>query len=123
MSVNPLLEIRRRLLEDMINFMKADEDAPEINHDCGYTHADVERCAGIIDAYLMALNSISNADQPEILRLVHQIVDRLNSLNDACDGCLIETDQREDLCALILTAAKNAGLESDDDITEQWREW
>jgi hypothetical protein len=40
------------------------------------------------------------------------------------DGCFIETDQREQLCPLIIAAAKRAGLVSDvNDITEGWREW
>lgn len=107
----------------MIEFMAPDEDEPESNHDCGYTQADVDRCAEIVDAYLRTVNGISQPDQSEILRLVQHTVERLNTLNESCDGCLIETDQREDLCALILAAAKDAGLESDDDVTEQWREW
>jgi hypothetical protein len=32
-------------------------------------------------------------------------------------------DQREELVALILTAAAEAGLVTAEDITEQWREW
>jgi hypothetical protein len=50
-------------------------------------------------------------------------VPALNELNDRCDGCLIETDQREQLCDILIAAAKNAGLDSDEDITEAWREW
>ena len=39
-------------------------------------------------------------------------------------GGRIETDQREQLCALIITAANRAGLVSGVyDITEEWREW
>jgi hypothetical protein len=50
-------------------------------------------------------------------------VPALNELNDRCDGCLIETDQREQLCDILIAAAKNAGLDSDEDITQAWREW
>ena len=123
MSNETLLEIRSRLLTGMIDFMAPDEDAPESTDDCGYSLADVDRCAGIVDAYLRTLSEYSNADQSKILQLVQHTVEQLNTLNDSCDGCLIETDQREDLCALVLAAAKDAGLESDDDVTEQWREW
>ena len=123
MSDKTILEIRRRLLDSMIDYMEIDEDASESDHDCGYTPADVDRCAGIVDAYLSTLAGNSNADQSEILRTVQYTVEQLNKLNDACNGCLIETDQREDLCALILAAAKDAGLKSEDDVTEEWREW
>jgi hypothetical protein len=54
---------------------------------------------------------------------VKRVVLKLNKLNASCDGALIETDQREDLCELIQTAAKSAGLNSDQDATVSWREW
>lgn len=48
----------------------------------------------------------------------------LNKLNDDSDGALIETSEREQLCDIIIAAAQQAGLESDeDDITYEWREW
>ena len=48
----------------------------------------------------------------------------LNALNEDCGGNLIETGEREALCDLIERAAREAGLpESDEDITEAWREW
>jgi len=47
-----------------------------------------------------------------------------NKLNGECDYSLIETDQREDLCELITSAADHAGLESSVyDIIEEWRDW
>jgi hypothetical protein len=51
-----------------------------------------------------------------------QILD-LNGLNEQGEFSLIETDQREALCQLILTAATRAGLDTDEDVTEEWREW
>jgi hypothetical protein len=45
-------------------------------------------------------------------------------MGSTSDGLLIETDQREQLCELIIAAAQRAGLVSDVyDITEEWREW
>lgn len=123
MADHTLLNIRKRLLDSMIDFMEPDEELYDPDHDCGYSRADVDRCAVIIDAYLKSVVTTSASGETEILRAVRRTVEELNALNDSCDGCLIETDQREDLCALILAAAKNAGLESDDDVTEQWREW
>jgi hypothetical protein len=55
--------------------------------------------------------------------LIKETVVRLNDLNDRCGGALIETDQREDLCQIILVAARGAGLTTLADVTEAWREW
>jgi hypothetical protein len=58
------------------------------------------------------------------MKAVKTAVVKLNRLNEQCYGCLIETDQREQLCELIISAAKRAGLVSTVyDITEEWRDW
>ncbi len=54
---------------------------------------------------------------------MRQVVLDLNGLNEESGGGLIETDQREGLCQLILVAALHAGLKTDEDVTEEWREW
>jgi hypothetical protein len=123
MTDEKLLNIRQRLLDGMIDFMSPDEEEPDPDFDCGYTQADVNACLRIIDAYLARVASIKDANQIEILKTIQDAVEQLNRLNDSCNGCLIETDQREDLCELLLVAAKNAGLATDNDVTEQWREW
>ncbi|WP_171470266.1 hypothetical protein [Frigoriglobus tundricola] len=59
-----------------------------------------------------------------VLKAVKTVVVRLNKLNDQCDGVLIETGRREQLCALLIAAAQRAGLVSDEyDVTAPWREW
>ncbi len=118
-----LTQIRQRLLESMVEFMEVDEEEPDPDFDCGYTQADVDRCAEIIDKYLHTIGNTDARDQAAILLAIQHTVERLNALNEACDGRLIETDQREDLCELILTAAKRRGLVTDEDVTEPWREW
>ncbi|WP_200792858.1 hypothetical protein [Bacillus massilinigeriensis] len=35
----------------------------------------------------------------------------------------IETMEREELCEFIIVAARISGLQTDGDITEEWREW
>jgi hypothetical protein len=111
--------IKKRLLDGMVSFMEGDESDSEF--DCGYAREDVDRCEEVVDAYLNAVSNASSGD--DVRRIVKQVVIDLNELNDSREGCLIETDQREDLCELILVAARQAGLDSDDDITEEWREW
>ena len=48
----------------------------------------------------------------------------LNQLNEQCNGELIETDAREDLCAIIIRAGFLRGFNAaDEDLTEKWRSW
>jgi hypothetical protein len=115
--------IRQRLLEGMVEFMHGNEDDSGVEWDCGYTQQHIDRCAVIIDQYLAAVESARPLTDEQIRAAVKQAVLDLNDLNDECDGALIETDQREDLCQLFLVAARQAGLDTDQDITEEWRDW
>lgn len=63
-----------------------------------------------------------NPTEEEILECVKSVVIGLNELNEKYDD-FIETMEREDLFELITEAARISGLESEDDITEEWREW
>lgn len=56
------------------------------------------------------------------MQVVKEVVIKLNELNIEQDH-FIETMEREDLYEFIDTAARIAGLESEEDITEEWREW
>jgi len=119
-----LTQIRQRLLDSMVEFMQADEEEPDNpDYDCGYTQLDVNACSQIVDAYLRSIANDGTSNKTAIMDAIQFAVEELNKLNESCDGCLIETDQREDLCELILVAAKKVGLETDDDVTEEWREW
>jgi hypothetical protein len=126
-----ILRLRKAALDGMVSYMRYGAAESEIDpdfdpaFDAGYTQADIDRCAKIIDAFLATLEGVPRGEKNDpILKAVKAVVVKLNKLNARCDGLLIETDQREQLCALIITAAKRAGLVSSvDDITEQWREW
>lgn len=119
--------LKEELIESMNEYLIGDEEEDEEgdSFDAGYRKADVERCAAIVDHYLETLSRLEAGDKgPAIMEAVKDTVLELNKLNDSCDGNLIETDQRELLCELIITAAQEAGLETDVyDITEEWREW
>ena len=123
-----VLSLKENLLESMVSFMQGeDEDGEGAGFEAGYTQDDIDRCAAIVDHYRLTLSRIrgKGEDRNEaIMEAVKDTVLELNTLNDNCDGKLIETDQRETLCELLITAAQEAGLETDvDDITEEWREW
>lgn len=105
---------KENILEGMRDFV-ADMDEPY------YPLEKVDECGRVIDDFLAAVAKAG--DEQAILAEVKKTVLALNALNDECDGALIETDQREELCELILNAANKAGLATGDDITEQWREW
>ncbi|MBY0597099.1 hypothetical protein [Bacillus bingmayongensis] len=53
---------------------------------------------------------------------VEKVVVSLNELNEQYDF-FIETLEREELYEFIVEVAAIAGLEVEEDITEEWREW
>ena len=112
-----LAAVRARLQAGMIGFLEGDDDEAR---DAPYTRADIDECMRIVDTYLAAVRSSPVAG---LMPLVRDTVLRLNVLNDRCEGVLIETDQREDLCHILLVAARSAGMTEQGDVTEQWREW
>jgi hypothetical protein len=126
-----LIKLKKKTLAGMIDYMKYggadDENDPEFDpeFDAGYTQKHIDQCSKIIDDLFASLKAVSDKKRHEsIMKAVRTAVVKLNKLNEKCNGMLIETDQREDLCELILSAAKQAGLKSDaGDITEEWREW
>jgi hypothetical protein len=107
-----------------------DEADPDYDpgFDAGYTQAEIDRSAKIIDTYLASLANAANVSaarkEDSIMAAVKAAVLDFNKLNAECEQPIIETDQREMLCELIISAALEAGLEPEEyDITEQWREW
>ena len=126
-----ILKLRKAALDGIVSYMKyggaENETDPNFDpdFDAGYTQVHIDRCAKIIDEFLASLESVPKGEKNEsIMKLVKTAVIKLNKLNDRCDGSLIETDQREQICTMIIAAAKRAGLVSSEyDITEKWREW
>lgn len=126
-----ILKLKQKIIDGMVSYMKyggADDESdqeydPEF--DSGYTQKHVNRCSVIIDEFLALLEKPPDAQKNKyIMTAAKKAVLKLNKLNEECDGSLIETDQREDICKLINSAARQAGLKpSTDDITEEWREW
>ncbi len=101
--------------------MEDDEDEYADEEFAPYTKEDVDECGKILEDYLDRLAEAGNGEQ--ILQCVKKTVEELNALNERLDFSLIETEQREDLCCFIMDAASLAGLDAEEDITEEWREW
>jgi hypothetical protein len=116
-----LAAVRARLQAGMIGYLEEDdEDDDDEDGDAAYTRADIDECMRIVDTYLAA---VRRTPPTGLIPLVRDAVLRLNALNDRCEGALIETDQREDLCEILLVAARSAGMTEQGDVTEPWREW
>jgi hypothetical protein len=115
MTQDPKLgELLARLVEGMREYMD--------DGDVGYDPTDIAECAAILADHA---TSVSDAVDPRAaLEHVRSTVTRLNSLNERCDGTLIETDQREDICAFITRVGYLRGFNAEnEDVTEPWRDW
>ena len=107
-------EIIDRLEKGMIDYMQTSKTA--------YSRDDVEKCIRIINTYLDTMTG--SKDKDEGMVAVKNAVLALNELNKNCKYKLIETDQREDICEIMIIAGNTRGYnERTDDITEEWREW
>ena len=102
-----ILEVKRDLIDGMIEYMKygeaVDENDPEYDpeFDAGYTQEHVDRCSEIIDDFLASLEKTPEAQKNEyIMDAIKKTILRLNELNEDVDGSLIETDQRSILVNL-----------------------
>lgn len=106
--------LRARLLDGMREYM-ADGDV-------AYDESHVRECDGILADHAQTLKTAKDATHAK--QIVRETVLKLNALNDRCEGELIETDQREDICAYIIRAGFLRDFNAqDEDVTEEWREW
>jgi hypothetical protein len=119
-ETNDYLELKSEILDGMRSYR---EDLAQDGADAGYSDGEIDECERIIDRFLDAIVA-AQGDRVAGRAAIKQAVLALNALNARCGYNLIETDQREGLCELILGAAAQAGaVQGEEDITEQWREW
>ncbi|PKH87936.1 hypothetical protein [Colwellia sp. Bg11-28] len=102
---------------DMLDFIEGEDEG-----DADYTSEDVKLC---ITSLLEFMSSMASEAQTleSSKEHVKTVVLSLNSLNHQCGDCLIETDQREDICEFIKKVMSAANVVFSGDITEEWREW
>lgn len=122
MTPNPdIAAIRADLLDEMAAYMERCAEDPD--SEPHYGKAEIDECARILDTYAAAIDNLPKpADRSAIMKEVERVVLALNDFDERGGG-VIETEEREKLCDIIYLVAKDAGLEADDDITEQWRDW
>ena len=87
-----------------------------------YSKSDVDKCSEILESYI---NDISESkSKEEAMNIVKSTVLKLNVLNNNAKSELIETEERERIADIIISATHAKGYNSmDEDVTENWREW
>ena len=99
----------------MLDFIDG-EDEPD------YTSEDVNACITLLLEFMSEVDYMTQT-LDSVKHTVKDLVLSLNDLNARCDECLIETDQREEICEFILKVVANANVEFTGDLTEEWRDW
>lgn len=87
-----------------------------------FTEENLAAVADVLEDYQKKLLRLREPSEKQILKQVEKTVLRLNTLNDQHDH-FIETMEREELQEFITEKAQEAGLETEEDVTEEWREW
>ena len=94
----------------------------EYRKDAGYKKKDIKQVGEILKKYYEQVAQAENNNE-KILMALKNVVLSLNEINEKTDYCLIETDQREDLCEFISKVAESCGFDMSNDPTYEWREW
>lgn len=88
-----------------------------------FTNENINASEKALNAYIQKINGLGETPtQKKLLSLVKEVILKFNNFNEKYDF-FIETMEREELVEYILSVAELAGLETVEDITEQWREW
>ena len=117
-----IVKFKTMLSENVVGLMLSFME--ECGEDADFTKADVAKCEVILSHYLESLAALSAPTDGEIMECVKEAVLALNQLNEDTDYAMIETEERENIWALIQTSAVECGLQDPaDDIPEEWREW
>ena len=87
-----------------------------------YSKSDIDKCADILEKYVEQISKSKSKD--DAMNIVKDTVLQLNDLNNYTKSELIETEERERIADIIISATFQKGYNSmDEDITEKWREW
>lgn len=126
---------RERKAEERREFEAGEIAADECCLEQLFPDAFIDRTELLLKEFVAAIGQCSSSasDFPQVMRSVETLVVALNKVNEDFDHGVIETDEREELCAFIdevivergidieaLAAAQNCGRH---EITDQWRDW
>lgn len=87
-----------------------------------FTEENIAATETVLLDYIDGLSHLQEPSDENIIEKVKEVVLRLNSVNEEYDF-FIETVEREELYDFLMEKAQVAGLETEEDITEEWREW
>lgn len=87
-----------------------------------FTEESIAKTEVVLHSYADEISLLQEPSNKRIIEKVKKTVLSLNALNEKHDF-FIETLEREELCAFIIEKAQQAGLDTKEDITEEWREW
>ncbi|MBE1555551.1 tetratricopeptide repeat protein [Sporosarcina limicola] len=110
-----------KILDSMRSYITPEDDDDEEDFNQPYMDEDVDCCGFILDNFIDRLSVCGGED--EIMACVKSVVGQLNTINGRCGYELIETGERENLCEFIIRAANLAGYPTNEDVTEEWRDW
>jgi hypothetical protein len=100
---------------DLLDFIEGDNE-PD------YTPEDVTACITNLLEFMSSMEleeqTVDSAKQH-----IKTLVLSLNTLNESCDDCLIDTNQREDICQFIEKVVSSANIDISSDVTKEWRMW
>ncbi|MBE6585586.1 MAG: hypothetical protein E7645_03565 [Ruminococcaceae bacterium] len=95
-----------------------------------FSEKHIEKCAELVRTYGKTLSQLSDsqgaARDKKIMAAVKKLILALNKLNEKTDYAMLETDERENICALVQDFAVACGLTDipeDGDVTGEWREF
>ncbi len=99
-----------------------DEDEDDDYSADMYSERDIKACATLLERFVDELED-NEGDEEAIKKAVKTLSLKLNKLNDRTEHTLIDSDQSDGICEFVLDAVNAAGLDIDEDLTEQWRSW
>jgi len=116
MELEAIEQIKDKVVKGMLDYLSE----WNVEH---YTPPDVKTIEKLLVDYLNKMKTLKQNKENYYRSIVKSLNLELNRINDKCDGPIIETDQREDICDFIIQIALFYGYINEEiDITEECRE-
>lgn len=90
--------------------------------DFGYGIDEIKATMQYMNEFLEKIDNSQTKE--EWMQIVEEYVNKLNELNEKTDYWLLETDQREEICGIMIEAMYLKWFNSNkEDVTEEWRDF